>query len=159
MYQGQHECGKLNLNWRGPRWSAGPLRCRTKVCHSTRGSVSALTWFGSVLEAAIGGAPDNASQGCLLALILPCLRLCVTIVQTCLTCRLGIYLSKSSTPVSPVHLKRAGNECVRCAQRTHKLFHLFGAGECHPSFMEATGGSVKMFMVANELTQPQHRIE
>jgi hypothetical protein len=39
----------------------------------------------------------------------------------------------------------------------HKLFHLSGAGECHPSFMEATGGSVKMLMGANELTQPQHR--
>jgi hypothetical protein len=39
-----------------------------------------------VLEAAVGGAPDDASQGCLLALSLPCLRVCVTIVQTCLTC-------------------------------------------------------------------------
>ena len=80
---------KLNLHWRGPRWSAGPLRCRTKACHSTGGLVSALAWFGSVLEAAVGGAPDDASQGCLLALSLPCLRVCVTIVQTCLTCCLG----------------------------------------------------------------------
>ena len=56
-----------------------------------------------------------------------------------------------------MQLKRAGNKCVRCAQHTHKLLHLSGAGECHPSFMEATGGSVKMFMGANELTQPQHR--
>ena len=64
---------------------------------------------------------------------------------------------KSCTALSPVQLKRAGNKCVRCAQHTHKLFHLSGAGECHPSLMEATGGSVKMFMGANELTQPQHR--
>jgi hypothetical protein len=55
-----------------------------------RGLVSALTWVGSVLEAAVGGAPDDASQGCLLALSLPCLRVCVTIVQTCLTCCLGV---------------------------------------------------------------------
>jgi hypothetical protein len=27
--------------------------------------VSALTWLGSVLEAAVGGAPDDSSQGCL----------------------------------------------------------------------------------------------
>jgi ubiquitin C len=66
--------------------------------------------------------------------------------------------SNSCTPLLPVQLKRAGNKCVRCTQRTNKLFHRFGAGECHPSFMEATGGSVKMFMVANELTQPLHRI-
>ncbi len=42
---------KLNLHWRHPRWSAGPLRYRTKACHRTRGLVSALTWFRSVLEA------------------------------------------------------------------------------------------------------------
>ncbi len=41
--------------------------------YNTRGLVSALTWFGSVLEAAVGGAPDYASQGCLLALSLTCL--------------------------------------------------------------------------------------
>jgi hypothetical protein len=64
---------------------------------------------------------------------------------------------KSCTPLSPVQLERAGKKCVRCAQHTHKLFYLFGAGECHPSFMEATGGSVKMFMCDNDLTQPQHR--
>jgi hypothetical protein len=81
---------KLNLHFRNTRWSAGPLRCRTKACHSTRGLVGALTWFGSVLEAAVGGAPDDASQGCLLALSLLCLRVCVTIVQTCLTCCLGV---------------------------------------------------------------------
>jgi hypothetical protein len=56
-----------------------------------------------------------------------------------------------------VHLKRAGNKCVRCAQHTHRLFHLSGAGECHPSFMEGTGDSVMMLIGANELTQPQHR--
>ena len=70
---------KLHLHWRGPQWSAGPLRCRTKACHSTRGLVSALTWFGSVLAAAVGGAPENASQGCLLALSVPCLRVCADV--------------------------------------------------------------------------------
>ncbi len=55
------------------------------------------------------------------------------------------------------------NSFISCAaqasreQMCQKLFHLSGAGECHSSFMEATGGSVKMFMGANELTQPQHR--
>jgi hypothetical protein len=53
--------------------------------------VSALTRFGSMLAAAVGGAaaPDDASQGYLHALSLPCQRLCVTIVQTCLPCCLG----------------------------------------------------------------------
>jgi hypothetical protein len=41
--------------------------------------VSALTWFGSVLAAAVGGAPENASQGCLLALSVPCLRVCADV--------------------------------------------------------------------------------
>ena len=104
---------KLNLHWRGPRWSAGPLRCRTKACHNVRGLVSALTWFGSVLEAAVGGAPDDASQGCFLTLSLPCLRVCVASVQTCL---LVVLEFKSCTALSPVQLKRAGNICVRCAQ-------------------------------------------
>ena len=68
----------LTLHWRGPRWSAGPLRCRAKACHSKRGLVCAVAWFGSVLEAAVGGAPDDASQGCLLTLSLAFLRVCVT---------------------------------------------------------------------------------
>ena len=106
------------------------------------------------MEAAVGGAPDDASQGCSLALSLPCLRVCVAIVQTCLTFVLEF---KSCTTLSPVQLKRAGNKCVRCAQHTHKLFHPSGTGECHPSFMDATANSIKMFMGANELTQPQHR--
>ncbi len=41
----------------------------------------------------------------------------------------------------PVQLKRAGNKCVRCAKHTHKLFHLSGAGECHPSSMGAKADS------------------
>ena len=73
----------------------------------------------------------------------------------CRRVQLVVLELKSCTPLLPVQLKRTGNKCVRCAQHTHIL--LSGAGECHPSFMEATGGSVKMFMGANELTQPQHR--
>lgn len=142
---------KLNLHWRGPRWSAGPLRCRTKACHSTRALVSALAWFGSVLEAAVGGAPDDASRR-MLARAEPAMP-----ASLCRRVGLVVLEFKSCTPLSPVQLKRAGNKCVRCAQHTHKLFHLSGAGECHASFMEATGGSVKMFMGANELTQPHHR--
>ena len=41
--------------------------------------------------------------------------------------------------------------------RTNYFTYLAGAGECHPSPMEATGASVKMFMGANEMTQRQHR--
>ena len=41
--------------------------------------MSALTCFSSVLEAAVGGAPDDASQGCLLALSVPCLRVCADV--------------------------------------------------------------------------------
>jgi hypothetical protein len=68
-----------------------------------------------------------------------------------------------SWSLSRVHLHRL---CSSSEQGTNvsdahntrtKIFHLSGAGECHPSFIDATGGSVKMFMGANELTQPQHR--
>ena len=92
--------------------------------------MSALTWFGSLLDAAVGGAgvlltmhPKDA-----------CLRVCVTMI---------VLEFKSCTPSSPMQLKRAEIKCVRCQKHEHKIFHLSGAGECHPSFMEAAAGSVK----------------
>jgi hypothetical protein len=131
---------KLNLHWRGPRWSAGPLRCRTKACHSTRGLVSALTWFGSVLEAAVGGALDDASQGCLLALNLPCLRVCVTIVQTCLTCCLGVQVVYTFIACGA----QASREQM-CQIRTTHAQKNSQAAQCHPAFIEATGGSEDVY--------------
>ena len=44
----------------------------------------ALTCFSSVLEAAVGGAPADASQGSLLALSVPCLLVCVPCLDSCL---------------------------------------------------------------------------
>ena len=126
--------------------------------HSIRGLVSALKWFRSVLEAAVGGAPDDASQGCLLGLSLPCLlaSLCdhcadVSDLLPLSLNRVHLYRLCSSSEQGTNRYK-----CVRCAQNTYKLFHLSRAGECHPSCMEATGGSVKMFMCAKEVTQPEH---
>ena len=54
---------KLNLHWRGPRWSAGPVRCRAKACHSTRGLVSALTRFGSMLQVQLELLTRSSSAG------------------------------------------------------------------------------------------------
>ena len=90
--------------------------CRTKACHSTRGLASALTCFSSVLEAAVGGAPDDASQGCLSTMSVACLRVCADLSDFLLwSLRL-----KTCIPLSPVQLKRAGgNKCVRCAHHTH----------------------------------------
>jgi hypothetical protein len=95
---------------KAPRWSAGPLRCRTKACHITRGLVSALTWFGSVLEAAVVGAPDDAS--CLLALGVPCLRVCADVsdLLSCSLSRVHLYRlyssSEQGTYVSDEHNTR-----------------------------------------------------
>ena len=115
--------------------------------------MSAPTWFGSVLAAAVGGAPDDACR--MLARAEPAMP-----ASLCDHCAdVSDLLSWSSSRVQLHRLCSSSEQgtCVRCAQHTHKLFHLSGAGECHPSFMEATGGSAKMFMDANELTQRQHR--
>jgi hypothetical protein len=52
-----------------------------------------------------------------------------------------------------------GSDVSDAHNRRTKIFHLSGAGECHPSFIEATAGSVKMFVGVNELTQPQKHKE
>ena len=44
-----------------------------------------------------------------------------------------VFKFRTSRSSPPVQLRRAGNKCVRCAQHTHKLIHLSGARECHPS--------------------------
>ncbi len=41
--------------------------------------MSDLTCFSSVLEGAVGGAPDDASQGWFLTLNVPCLRVCTDV--------------------------------------------------------------------------------
>jgi hypothetical protein len=99
-------------------------------------------------SAAGGGAPDDASQGFLLVLRLPCLRVLSNLLSWSLS-RVQLYRLCSSSDLG-TYVSDAHNHM-------HKLFHLSGSGECHPSFMEATGGSVKILMGANELTQPQHR--
>jgi hypothetical protein len=77
---------ELNLHLRGPRWSAGPLRCRTKACHSTRGLMSALTgpcqcWKQQSVVLLTMHPKDacscRAHHAC-------------EFVQTCLTCCLGV---------------------------------------------------------------------
>ena len=89
----------------------------------------------------------------LLALSVPCLRVCADVsdLLSWSLSRVQLYSlcssSEQGTYVSDAHNTLANSG----------TFHLSGAGKCHPSFMEATGGSVKMFMGANELTQPQHR--
>jgi hypothetical protein len=66
-----------------------------------------------VLEAVVGGAPDDASEGCLLALSLPCLRDHCADVSDLLSCSLSrghLYRlcssSEQGTYVSDAHNAR-----------------------------------------------------